>query len=252
MKRAKYIVGIIVVLLCIIGTAKLLQPRVQQLVDNNEKKKEYQETQKKIESVNVDTEQGVWNKILMRCTNGVTGVSLHSLGDVGENTGYEMKVKSVHVTKEWNNKWDKISPDSYMKGWGTVNKGKLSNKYSYLVFDIDVNHKKKESLDIDFDIGNFTVGIFSNKGNNLKNYEVETANLGKNMNKNPEYYSYPIKVGNSKEIQIVYICKDKDILGNNYCILDMGLSGVASKSADGFCIYRLPSLKEYTAINRGE
>ncbi len=181
-----------------------------------------------------EQEKDIWEKISLRASGGVEGIEVHDYGIEVRQDDWVYVVKGAEISKTRKETWDFV-PD-YDK-YEYDEQENLINEYSYVSVLVNITRVDTERHSEGY-VNSIWLGIFDEDAERVGGGEVRTADLH-----NPHtssYFCHAIELGESRDVEIVYVIEDCDLEEDNYYIVTVNNRGVAPQEPDHISLVKIP------------
>lgn len=181
-----------------------------------------------------EQEKGIWEKISLRASGGIEGIEVHDYGIEVRQDDWVYVVKGAEISKTRKETWDFV-PD-YDK-YEYDEQENLINEYSYVSVLVNITRVDTERHSEGY-VNSIWLGIFDEAAERVGGGEVRTADLH-----NPHtssYFCHAIELGESRDIEIVYVIDDCDLHEENYYLIKVNNRGVTPEAPDHISLVKIP------------
>ena len=178
--------------------------------------------------------QGIWERISLRASSGIAGIEVHDYGTEVRQDDWVYVVKGAEISKTRKETWDFV-PD-YDK-YEYDEQENLINEYSYVSVLVNITRVDTERHSEGY-VNSIWLGIFDEDAERVGGGEVRTADL--NNSHTSSYFCHAIELGESRDVEIVYMIEDCDLQENNYYLIKVNNRGVAPQAPDHISLVKIP------------
>lgn len=182
----------------------------------------------------VEQEKDIWEKISLRASGGIAGIEVHDYGMEVRQDDWVYVVKGAEISKTRKETWDFV-PD-YDK-YEYDEQENLINEYSYVSVLVNITRVDTERHSEGY-VNSIWLGIFDEAAERVGGGEVRTADLH-----NPHtssYFCHAIELGESRDIEIVYVIDECDLQEENYYLIKVNNRGVTPEAPDHISLVKIP------------